>query len=99
MIASIMTFDAYIGNIHAKTGKAPVDFVNPAVAQGVLRPETRATEFVNWLKASSGLGHGHAMAIWEAFRRKRWILLTENLADLSPVRRAGPTRPRREAKP
>jgi hypothetical protein len=32
-------------------------------------------EFVSWLKGSSGLGHGHAMAVWEAFRRNGWIPL------------------------
>jgi hypothetical protein len=70
-----MTFEAYITNIQAKTGKAPKDFFNEAIEQGVLRPETKTMEFVNWLKASSGLGHGHAMAVWEAFRRNGWIPL------------------------
>lgn len=73
-----MTFEAYIDNIHAKTGKWPRDFFDEAVAQGVLRPETKTMEFVNWLKASSGLGHGHAMAVWEAFRRNGWISRPES---------------------
>jgi hypothetical protein len=71
-----MTFEAYISNIHAKTGKAPRDFFDEAVAQGVLRPDTKTMEFVNWLKAASGLGHGHAMAVWEAFRRNGWVPVT-----------------------
>lgn len=70
-----MTFEAYISNIQAKTGKGPKDFFDEAVRQRVLRPDTKTMEFVNWLKASSGLGHGHAMAVWEAFRRKGWIPL------------------------
>lgn len=70
-----MTFEAYITNIQAKTGKAPKDFFSEAIEQGVLRPDTKTMEFVNWLKASSGLGHGHAMAVWEAFRRNGWIPL------------------------
>ena len=39
----------------------------------VLHPQTKAMEFVGWLKSGSGLGHGHAMAVWEAFRRQGWI--------------------------
>ena len=70
-----MTFEAYISNIRAKTGKEPKDFFDDAIRSGVLRPDTKTMEFVNWLKSSSGLGHGHAMAIWEAFRRKGWVPL------------------------
>ena len=70
-----MTFEAYISNIRAKTGKEPKDFFDDARRSGVLRPDTKTMEFVNWLKSSSGLGHGHAMAIWEAFRRKGWVPL------------------------
>lgn len=71
-----MTFEAYITNIRAKTGKEPKDFFDEAVSKGVLRPETKTMEFVAWLKANSGLGHGHAMAVWEALRRKGWVPLT-----------------------
>lgn len=70
-----MTFEAYISNIHAKTGKTPKDFFDEAVRQRVMRSDTKTMEFVNWLKARSGLGHGHAMAVWEAFRRNGWIPL------------------------
>ena len=70
-----MTFEAYISNIRTKTGKDPKDFFDDAVRSGVLRPDTRTMEFVTWLKATSGLGHGHAMAIWEALRRKGWVPL------------------------
>lgn len=68
-----VSFEAYIKNIQAKTGKQPRDFFDEARRQGVLRPDTRTMEFVQWLKASSGLGHGHAMAVWESFRRNGWI--------------------------
>jgi len=68
-----MSFEAYINNIHAKTGKTPRDFFQEASQKGVLRPDTKTMVFVKWLKASSGLGHGHAMAVWEAFRRNGWI--------------------------
>ena len=81
-----MTFEAYISNIRTKTGKDPKDFFDDAIRWGVLRPDTKTMEFVTWLKSTSGLGHGHAMAIWEAFRRKGWV-------PLPPGDRASP-RPR-----
>lgn len=71
-----MTFEAYMNNIRAKTGKGPKDFFDQAVQKGILRPDTKTMEFVTWLKGSSGLGHGHAMAVWEAFRRNGWIPLS-----------------------
>lgn len=76
-----MTFEAYMNTIRAKTGKGPRDFFDEAIQQGILRSDTKAMEFVSWLKASSGLGHGHAMAVWEAFKRSGWI----PLASTDPV--------------
>jgi hypothetical protein len=73
-----VTFEAYISNIRARTGRDPRDFFEEAVRAGVLRPDTKTMEFVGWLKSSSGLGHGHAMAVWEAFRRKGWVPLAPN---------------------
>lgn len=70
-----MTFEAYMNNIRAKTGKGPQEFFDEAVKAGVLRPDTRATEFVAWIKGHAGLGHGHAMAVWEAFKRHGWLPL------------------------
>ena len=73
-----MTFEAYISNIRTKTGKDPKDFFDEAIRTGVLRPDTKTMEFVGWLKSSAGLGHGHAMAVWEALRRKGWVPLAPN---------------------
>ncbi len=70
-----MTFEAYINNIRARTGKGPQEFFDEAVQAGVLRPDTKTMEFVGWLKGSSGLGHGHAMAVWESFKRNGWVPL------------------------
>lgn len=70
-----MTFEAYISNIRTRTGKDPKDFFEEAIRAGVLRPDTKTMEFVGWLKSASGLGHGHAMAVWEAFRRNGWVPL------------------------
>lgn len=63
-----MTFQAYIDNIHAKTGKTPDDFRRMAKSKGFvegagIKPGVKAGQIVEWLKADYGLGRGHAMAI------------------------------------
>ena len=50
-----MSFQAYIENIRAKTGKTPEDFKKLAekqgfIIEGKLNPKTKATEITNWLK-------------------------------------------------
>ncbi len=93
-----MTFEAYINNIHTKTGKTPNDFFKEAVRQGVLRSDTKTMEFVNWLKTSSGLGHGHAMAVWEAFRRNGWIPMFHGQGAVVRRSAAGAKRTSQESK-
>jgi hypothetical protein len=63
-----MSFQAYIDNIKAKTGKTPEDFKKLAEKEGLLKPGVKAMQVVNWLKADFGLGHGHAMAIYAVFK-------------------------------
>jgi hypothetical protein len=58
-----MSFQAYIDNIKAKTGKTPQDFKKLAEKKGLPKPAVMAMEIVVWLKKDHGLGHGHAMAI------------------------------------
>ena len=63
-----MSFQGYLDNIQAKTGKTPADFRALAAEKGFtegagLKPGVKAGEIVAWLKADYGLGHGHAMAI------------------------------------
>jgi hypothetical protein len=70
-----MSFQAYIDNIKAKTGKSPADFKKLAeqkgfIKDGKLNPEIKATEVTNWLKGEFALGHGHAMAIYATFKGK-----------------------------
>jgi hypothetical protein len=70
-----MSFQAYIDNIKAKTGKTPADFKKLAEKKGFfvggkLNPKTKATEITNWLKEDFELGHGHAMAIYATFKGK-----------------------------
>jgi len=54
-----MSFQAYLDNIQAKTGKSGDDLKAMAIEKGL----TKAGDIVAWLKADYGLGHGHAMAI------------------------------------
>jgi len=63
-----MSFQAYLDNIHAKTGLGPDDFRRLAAAKGftqgaALAPGVKAGQVVDWLKQDFDLGHGHAMAI------------------------------------
>jgi hypothetical protein len=64
-----MSFQAYIDNVKAKTGKGPEDFKKLAEKKGFIQggkiaPGIKATEITNWLKQDFELGHGHAMAIY-----------------------------------
>jgi len=68
-----MSFQAYIDNIKAKTGKGPEDFKKLAekkgfLQKGKLNPAVKAGEIVDWLKKDFSLGHGHAMAIYALFK-------------------------------
>jgi hypothetical protein len=68
-----MSFQAYIDNIGAKTGKTPEDFKNEFAKAGKIKPDVKATELVAWLKENYNLGHGHAMAIWNVFVSNGWV--------------------------
>ncbi|HYF04035.1 MAG TPA: DUF4287 domain-containing protein [Patescibacteria group bacterium] len=68
-----MSFQAYIDNIHAKTGKTPEDFKMLAEEKGLLKPGFKAGDLVKLLKEEFDLGHGHSMAIWAVFKSKSWI--------------------------
>ena len=58
-----MSFQAYLDNIEAKTGKTPNEFITLAREKGYDAPDVKATVSVNWLKEDFGLGRGHAMAL------------------------------------
>ncbi len=64
-----MSFQAYLDNIQAKTGKSPDDLKQLAEQKGFtqggqLTATTKAGDVVKWLKEDFDLGHGHAMAIF-----------------------------------
>ena len=63
-----MTFQAYLDNIKAKTGKTPEDFEKLARKKGLLEPGVKAGQIVAWLKKDFALGHGHAMAIYAVLK-------------------------------
>ena len=70
-----MSFQAYLDNIQAKTGKTPADFKALAQAKGFatadgIAPGVKATQITDWLKAEFELGHGHAMAIFALLKGK-----------------------------
>ncbi len=58
-----MSFQAYLDNIEAKTGKTPNEFIELAKAKGFDKPDVKAGVIVDWLKEEYGLGTGHAPAI------------------------------------
>jgi hypothetical protein len=71
-----MSFQAYLDNIQAKTGKSPSDFKALAekmgfTQNGKIKPEVKATQITNWLKEEFELGHGHAMAIYALLKGKK----------------------------
>ena len=63
-----MSFQAYLDNIKAKTGKTPDDFKKLAAKNGLLKAGTKAGQIVAWLKKDFELGHGHAMAIYAVLK-------------------------------
>lgn len=70
-----MSFQAYLDNIQAKTGKSPEDFKTMATEKGFLEngnlvSTVKAGQIVEWLKKDFDLGHGHAMAIYALFKGK-----------------------------
>ncbi len=71
-----MSFQAYLDNIKAKTGKSAADFKKLAEAKGFLQKgkltaAAKAGDIVAWLKKEYDLGHGHAMAIYAFFKGKK----------------------------
>ena len=54
-----MSFQAYLDNVHAKTGKTAEDFKRIAKKNGLATHR----DILTWLKGEYELGHGHATAI------------------------------------
>lgn len=58
-----MSFQAYLDNIEAKTGKTPQEFIDMAKTKGFDDPAIKAGVILEWLKNDYDLGRGHGMAI------------------------------------
>ena len=82
-----MTFQAYLDNIQAKTGKTPADFHAAARKAGLLVPGVKAGQIVAWLKADYGLGHGHAMAVFAVFKNEGWLDAAGKTGKVTPKAR------------
>ena len=59
-----MSFQAYLDNIQAKTGKRPEDIAGMVRARNLSKP----ADIIAWLKSEFDLGHGHSMAIVSLLR-------------------------------
>jgi hypothetical protein len=71
-----MSFEAYLTNIEARTGKGPAEFRAWGAAKGFadeagLAGGVKAGAIVAALKQEFGLGHGHAMAIVALLKGKQ----------------------------
>ena len=63
-----MSFQAYIDNVEAKTGRTPEDFRRLAEEKGLLRAGVKAGEITGWLQTEFDLGLGHARAIYATLK-------------------------------
>jgi hypothetical protein len=68
-----MTFQAYLDAIKTKTGKTPEQLKAAATKAGIYGPAMKAAQLVAWLKDEYGLGHGHSMAVWAAWKSHGWV--------------------------
>ena len=71
-----MSFQAYLDNVEAKTGKSAEDLKAIATEKGLadangLAPGVKATAVTDWLKKDFDLGPGHAMSIVAYITGKR----------------------------
>lgn len=71
-----MSFQAYLDNVEAKTGKSAGELKSIAIDKGLadekgLAPGVKPTAIIEWLKNDFDLGHGHAMSIVAYIKGKR----------------------------
>lgn len=71
-----MSFQAYLNNVEAKTGKSAEALKAIAIEKGLadengLAPGVKPGAVIDWLKRDYDLGHGHAMSIVAYIKGKR----------------------------
>ena len=71
-----MSFQAYLDNVEARTGKSAEALKAIAIGKGLadengLAPGVKAGAIIDWLKDDFDLGHGHAMSIVAYIKGKR----------------------------
>ncbi|MBW8294234.1 DUF4287 domain-containing protein [Sphingopyxis sp.] len=71
-----MSFQSYLDNVEAKTGKSAADLKALAIERGLaddsgLAPGVKSGAVIDWLKGDFDLGHGHAMSIVAFIKGKR----------------------------
>ena len=71
-----MSFQAYLDNVEAKTGKSAADLKALAIDRGLAdenghTPGVKPGAVLDWLKGDFDLGHGHAMSIVAFIKGKR----------------------------
>ena len=71
-----MSFQAYLDNVEAKTGKSAEQLKAIAIDKGLaddggLAANVKPTAIIDWLKRDFDLGHGHAMSIVAYIKGKR----------------------------
>jgi hypothetical protein len=68
-----VSFQAYIDNIKAQTGKTPAELKKAAEKAGIFSRDMKASALVAFLAKEFELGHGHSMAIWAVFKDEGWV--------------------------
>ena len=58
-----MSYQAYLDAIEGKTGRTPQELLDEAAGRGYTG-QTKAAEFLAWLKDDYDIGRGHAMALY-----------------------------------
>ena len=58
-----MSYQAYLDAIEKKTSRTPEELLREAAGRG-FTPQSKAGDFVAWLKDDYDVGRGHAMALF-----------------------------------
>jgi hypothetical protein len=62
-----MSFQAYMDAVMRITQKSLEEIKLQANKDGILKDGLQATDFINYLHNTYGLGRGHSMALWKYF--------------------------------